>query len=79
MKEPPTFAQRVAAGIERELRRRKPPHNTRYWLARASGVPQSSISKIEKGRQRNVDGQNALDLAHALGVSLSRLIADEEL
>jgi hypothetical protein len=72
----PTFAERVAAGIARGLKKRKPPENTRYWLARVSGVPQSSISKIELHRQRSVDGATALAIAHALGMTLSELIGD---
>jgi transcriptional regulator with XRE-family HTH domain len=46
-------------------------------LARRSGVPQSSISRLESGEQESVNFQHLERLADVLGVHAALLIAHE--
>lgn len=71
-----TPAQLVAEGIARALRHRPTGQNTRFWLARESGVPQSTITKIEKGRQVGVDLAIVLRLARALGMTVTEFLGE---
>jgi transcriptional regulator with XRE-family HTH domain len=43
-------------------------------LARRSGVPQPTISRLEAGKTRTIDLDNLERLANALGVNASALI-----
>lgn len=47
---------------------------TQKELAEKSGVPQSSISKIETGQLKNPGGITLQKLAAALGVSVAELL-----
>lgn len=49
---------------------------TQAELARLLGLSRTSVANIEAGQQR-VMAHNLLDLARALGVPVSKLIADE--
>jgi transcriptional regulator with XRE-family HTH domain len=48
---------------------------TQQELAAKSGVPQQTISKIEKGRSRDLTWKTASRLATALGVEPSEIFA----
>jgi transcriptional regulator with XRE-family HTH domain len=52
--------------------------NAKHWsqseLARRSGVPQSTISRLESGDTRSIDLDNLGKLAEALGVNAAYLI-----
>lgn len=46
-------------------------------LARRSGVPQPTISRLESGKTRTIDLDNLENLADALGVDAGYLIVHE--
>jgi transcriptional regulator with XRE-family HTH domain len=46
-------------------------------LARRSGVPQPTISRLESGKTRTIDLDNLEQLANALGINAAVLIEHE--
>jgi len=59
---------------ERVQQRRQHLRWTQEDLARESGVPQATISRIEKGQRRNPGADVIRRLARALGVTADWLI-----
>jgi transcriptional regulator with XRE-family HTH domain len=59
---------------ERVQRQRKALGMTQDQLEAASGVPQGSISRIERGVAENIQAATLLRFAQALGVSADYLL-----
>ncbi len=51
---------------------------TQGELARQSGVPQATISRLESGAHRSIQMHGAIRLARALGVSVDYLVGTFE-
>lgn len=72
MQNEPQFYQEVGRRIRRERRDR---HMTQEELAKAVGLTRTSITNIERGRQKLLLHTLA-DLGRALGISLSQLLPE---
>jgi len=57
---------------------RQQAHLSQRQLARASGVPQPTVSNIEAGKQGGLTLANAGKLARGLGVPVNALVHEEE-
>lgn len=51
---------------------------SQYELSRKSGVTQASISRIEKGKQKNVQLNKLVSICNALDCSLFDLLTDKK-
>ena len=67
-------SMRFMAHLSRRIKElRDQRHMTQYALAKAAGVPQVTIWRIERGKQQGIDARLVRRLAIALNVSMDDL------